>query len=258
VMPKILLLLLILFFGSARAQEQLLQLPIEERLTDSAPVLQYIASSDAVNLILIPGGNAGTGEVKSGVPSSLNFLVRSRSGFQSAGFNTFILFRAKSVNPNAMSTTYRADKAHLKEIESLVNYVSSKTSGPIWIVGTSMGTISATSAALNIQNSKLKGLVLTASVTRHAPGNLGSINLKEIKIPVLMVHHADDQCFACVPNEAKDLFGKLSGSAKKEFQMVSGGGPAMGDPCQNQHWHGFLGIEEKVVDQISQWIKTAN
>lgn len=28
-----------------------------------------------------------------------------------------------------------------------------------------------------------------------------------------------------------------------------------GDPCEAQHWHGFIGMEHEVVDQIAGWIK---
>jgi hypothetical protein len=239
----------------ASANEQLISLPIEGRSSDHIPVLQNKKTNDAVNLILIPGGNAGTGEVRNGIPSSQNFLVRSRGYFDLAGFNTYVLFRAKSVAPNVMATTYRNDKEHMKEVQSLINYIASSNSGPIWLVGTSMGTISATSAALQLTNPKVKGLVLTASVTKQAPGNLSSQNLQEIKLPVLMIHHEADGCFACIPTEARDLFANFKNSPRKDFNLVGGGGPVSGDPCQNQHWHGFVGIENEVTSLIVKWLK---
>lgn len=204
---------------------------------------------------MIPGGNAGTGEVVNGFPSSRNFLVRPRYDFASAGFNTYILFRARSVAANLMATTYRNDKEHIKEIQSLINHIATTSSGPIWLVGTSMGTISATTAALQLASSQVKGLVLTASVTNHAPGNLASQRLKNIKLPVLMIHHDADACFACVPIEAKNFFANFKNSEKKDFLMVKGGGPVYGDPCQNQHWHEFIGVEKQVTSHIVKWIK---
>ncbi len=254
-MNKFLLLFLFFICTSVSAQEKLLDLSIDARPNDVVPVLQKLSSPTAVNLILIPGGNAGTGEIVNGIPSSQNFLVRSREDFQNAGFNTFILFRAKSVAPGPMSTTYRARTEHLDEIKSLINYISKNTSGPIWLVGTSMGTISATSAAINIDNPKIKGVVLTASVTQTAPGNLASQRLENIKLPVLMIHHESDQCAVCVPSEAQANFPRFKNSLVKDFVMVSGGGPGSGDPCQNQHLHGFIGIESKVTKEISDWIK---
>ena len=251
--------LVLLFFSAlAFGQEKLINMPIEGRQDDFAPVLENLVAPSAINLLLIPGGNAGTGEVINGMPTSQNFLVRSRQDFQGSGFNTFILFRPKSVAPGSMSFNYRIQQSHLEEIKSLINYISKNTSGPIWIVGTSMGTISAASAAINIDNPRVKGIVLTASVTRDAPGNLYSQSLSKIMVPVLMIHHETDQCFACVPSEAKELIHDFKSSPKKEFLMVGGGGPPSGDPCQNKHWHGFVGIENKVTKDISDWIKKNN
>ena len=195
-MKRILATALIFLCSLASAKEQLINLPIYGQPNDNIPILQNKKTNNAINLILIPGGNAGTGEIKNGLPSSQNFLVRSRGDFDAAGFNTYVLFRAKSVAPNAMATTYRNDKEHMKEIQSLIKHIASNNSGPIWLVGTSMGTISAASADLQLTNSNIKGLVLTASVTNKAPGNLASQNLQEIKLPVLMMHHEADACFA--------------------------------------------------------------
>jgi pimeloyl-ACP methyl ester carboxylesterase len=254
-MKRYLVAALMLLCSFASAEEQLFNLPIEGRSSDHVPVLQNKKSNDAINLILIPGGNAGTGEVKNGLPTSRNFLVRSRGDFAAAGFNSYVLFRAKSVAPNVMATTYRNDKEHIKEIQSLIRYITDTSNGPIWLVGTSMGTISATAAALQLLSPKIMGIVLTASVTQHAPGHLASQKLQDIKLPVLMIHHESDACFACVPSEAKELFKNFSNATKKQFSMVTGGGPVSGDPCQNQHWHGFVGIESSVTSQIIQWIK---
>lgn len=254
-MKKLVLTVMIFMCSLACAQEQLIKLSIEGRPNDHVPILQNNKDNDSVNLILIPGGNAGTGEVINGFPSSRNFLVRTRYDFADAGFNTYILFRAKSVSANLMTTTYRNDKEHVREIQSLINYISNTNSGPIWLVGTSMGTISATTAALQLSSSQVKGLVLTASVTNHAPGNLSSQRLEDIKLPVLMIHHDADACFACVPIEAKNLFMNFKNVQKKDFLMVKGGGPVYGDPCQNLHWHGFIGVEKQVTSNIVKWIK---
>jgi pimeloyl-ACP methyl ester carboxylesterase len=254
-MKKLLLTAMIFMFSLVCAQEQLIKISVEGRLNDHVPVLQNKKDNESVNLILIPGGNAGTGEVINGFPSSRNFLVRTRYDFAAAGFNTYILFRAKSVSANLMSTTYRNDKEHVREIQSLINYISTTNSGPIWLVGTSMGTISATTAALQMGGGQIKGLVLTASVTNKAPGNLASQRLEEIKLPVLMIHHEADACFACVPSEAKNIFANIKNAKNKDFLMVKGGGPVDGDPCQNQHWHGFIGVERQVTSHIVKWIK---
>jgi hypothetical protein len=55
--------LVLLFLSTlACAQEKLIKMPIEGRQDDFAPVLENLASPSAINLLLIPGGNAGTGD----------------------------------------------------------------------------------------------------------------------------------------------------------------------------------------------------
>lgn len=255
---KLIFFFLFLFASLANAQERLVELAVEGSTSDSIPVLQNIKPDALTNIILIPGGNAGTGELINGIPSSLNLLVRSRQFFQNNGFNTFILFRARSVTASAMSTTYRADGRHLNEINSLINHIAKLSTRPIWIIGTSMGSISATQAALGIFNKNFRGIVLTSSVTRQAPGNLSSIDLNQIDKPLLIIHHKQDACFACVPSEALAAFKSIKNSNTREFLMLDGGGPPKGDPCQNQHWHGFIGMEEEVIGRISAWIKEIN
>ena len=58
-----------------------------------------------------------------------------------------------------------------------------------------------------------------------------------------------------VPTEAKNLFMNFKNSQNKDFKMFGGGGPVSGDPCNNQHWHGFIGIESQVTAHIVKWIK---
>lgn len=71
---KYLILAFMLFFNlNVFANEKLFNLPIEGRAGDYAPILENTHSNGVVNLILIPGGNAGTGAVSNGVPSSRIF-----------------------------------------------------------------------------------------------------------------------------------------------------------------------------------------
>jgi hypothetical protein len=48
----------------------------------------------------------------------------------------------------------------------LVDYLKTDSGLPIWLVGTSRGTVSATAAAIAFGNDNLSGIVLTSSVVR--------------------------------------------------------------------------------------------
>ena len=47
------------------------------------------------------------------------------------------------------------------------------------------------------------------------------------------------------------------GASRKELITFQDGGPPKGDPCDPWGYHGYPGIESKVVIRIADWIKTA-
>jgi len=63
-MKRILATALIFLCSLASAKEQLINLPIYGRPNENIPILQNKKTNNAINLILIPGGNAGTGEIE--------------------------------------------------------------------------------------------------------------------------------------------------------------------------------------------------
>lgn len=64
------------------------------------------------------------------------------------------------------------------------------------------------------------------------------------------VHHVSDACKSTPYDAARELAAKLNA----DFMTVSGG-KTKGKPCQAFAYHGFNGLEEKVVDEIKNWIK---
>jgi hypothetical protein len=47
----------------------------------------------------------------------------------------------------------------------------------------------------------------------------------------------------------------LTAAPVAEELAFEGGGPPHGDPCGPTHFHGYIGIEERVVARIAEWIK---
>ena len=47
------------------------------------------------------------------------------------------------------------------------------------------------------------------------------------------------------------------GSSRKELITFQDGGPPKGNPCGPWGYHGYPGIESKVVIRIADWIKSA-
>lgn len=204
-------------------------------------------------VFLFPGGAGGFGKLEAGKATSRNFLVRSAPYFIANGFNVAIFGR-----PNDMELGWveRTEPAHMTDVRAVLDFVKQKSSAPIWIVGTSRGTVSAAASAISIQDPAIAGLVLTSSVVKYdTPGTVPRQNLSTIKVPVLVYHHAKDGCKHCQAHETSAILKGLSNAPIKKLMIVDGGANPTGDVCAAQHWHGFIGMEKEAVDTISAWMK---
>ncbi len=235
----------------ANAQTGMREIPLG-RGNAVMPVYVVGAPQAVATLVLLPGGQSGTGRIRDGEPGSTNFLVRSRDLFKAEGFNVVIAFRPSDLKE--LDYPYRTGKAHVAEIDQVIELASREFGKPVWLVGTSRGTVSGTAAALAL-GPKVAGLVLTSSITSRAPGAVPTQDIGNLKIPVLVVHHQRDACKACVPDEARRMTAGFKAATVKKFVMIEGGSNPEGDPCEPLHWHGFINFERETVKLMADWIK---
>lgn len=220
--------------------------------------LPYFAAwkpNAVATLVLFPGGGGGFGGIGADRwPTSNNFLVRTASMFAERPFNIVIVGRASDTA--SLENEIRVGAQHLGDSLALLRDVKRHSPAPIWLVGTSRGTVSATAATINDPEALVAGLVLTASIVNYrTPGAVPTQDLAAIKVPTLVVHHANDQCRVCAPSETSWIMAGLKSTPVKARLLVSGGeDQAEGNPCEALHTHGFRGIERKVVDSISDWV----
>lgn len=204
-------------------------------------------------VVLLPGGSGGIG-FKHGVPTSQNFLVRSRDLF--AGHDVNVAIVGRPSDKKDLDNIFRADPRHVEDLRDVVRYLKKESKAPVWLVGTSRGTISATAAAIAFGADELAGVVLTSSITSYRIATaVPQQALDRVRIPVLVMHHEKDACPVCAPYEAKYIMQGLKNAPVKKLVVVSGGGDPRGDPCEALHWHGYIGMESQAVDTIMAWIK---
>lgn len=205
-------------------------------------------------VFLFPGGGGGFGSVENGRATSNNFLVRSAPYFVANGFNVAIFGRPS--DSEDLDYADRISDVHMTDVRKVLDFVKTKSAAPVWIVGTSRGTVSATAMAIHMQGD-IAGLVLTSSVVNYKkPGAVPRQDLAAIKVPVLMLHHSKDACIHCRPDEVPDAFKGFHNATVKKLIFVDGGANPLGDPCAGQHFHGFIGMEREAVDLIGNWIKS--
>ena len=250
---RILTLLAILFSLPAFAADNFIRL--ETRPDIKIPVFYMKRDIATATVILLPGGAGGFGQLVDGKPSGKNFLVRSRDYFADAGLNVAVMGRAS--DKNDLDYADRISPEHMQDIKSLVGFLKKDTGLPVWLVGTSRGTVSATAAAISFGNDSLAGIVLTSSVVSYKKtGAVPSQDLEKIRVPVLVLHHEKDGCKICAPHEVPAIIKGLKNAQVKKLILVSGGENPTGDPCEALHYHGFIGMEKPAVDLITAWLKS--
>jgi pimeloyl-ACP methyl ester carboxylesterase len=187
-----------------------------------------------------------------------NFLIRSRQNWSGYGFLVAVVDAPSDwQKPSEGLGMFRYAQAHADDIAQVIQLVRSRVTGSVWLVGTSRGTISAANAAIRLKSGGPDGIVLTSSmVSTRGRDDLFIMDLAQIRVPVLIVHHRDDGCIAAAPGMVPRLADALVNAPKREVMMFEGGAPSRSDPCEPWAPHGYIGIEGKVVGEIARWIKT--
>jgi dienelactone hydrolase len=238
--------------GLAHAGE-LIKLPTREGIT--ANVLWHETPNAKATVLILPGGGGGFGRVENGLPTSGNFLVCTAQTWINEGFHYAVFGRPTDMNE--LDYPDRISAKHLADLKATVAFIKTKTNTPIFIVGTSRGTISAAHLLINEPDSAIAGGILTASVTAYKKiGAVPTLDLHKIKVPMLIYHHSGDACEICKPHEVPAIVSGLKNAPIKKLMMVSGGSGAKGNPCEAEHFHGFIGMEAQAVNDIAQWIRS--
>lgn len=242
---------LLLVCGLAHAEGQVFRVPTRPDVTTT--LFWETVPSARATLLLLPGGDGGFGRLIQGRPDSPNFLVRSTPLFVDQGVNVAIFGRPSDAA--SLDHAERISERHLSDLRAVLAFVKSRSDAPVWVVGTSRGTVSATAMALHMQDG-LAGLVLSSSVvSRSRTGSVPGQALATLRLPVLVLHHARDACAVCRPHEVPAILEGLTGARVRKLVMAEGGGEPRGDACGPWHWHGFVGMEREAVGLITDWIQ---
>ena len=192
-----------------------------------------------------------------------NFLVRTRHHFAAQGrFNVAVIDAASDFLDNAQFPRglrgQRVSPQHLEDMRRVIADLRTRFSGlPVWVIGTSRGSISAAHAAAQLPAPVgPDGLVLTSSVTVPTPGqnSLDDVVLAGVQVPTLIVAHEKDACFVTPPGDSQDIADGLVNAPRVKVRLFDGGFTAISNACGALSEHGFFGIESRVVRRIGKWV----
>lgn len=245
--------LFLLSFPLYAAQQQYVNLPTREGV--NVPSWVITPGKVQASVILFAGGGGKLKISEQGIARQGNFLIRSRMLFAQQNLAVFI----PDVPTDTGDLFYiRTNQDHASDIASMIAWLRQKfPAKPVWLIGTSRGTLSVANAAARLPVEKnADGIILSASVTQtgndgqHA---LSMIDLHRITLPVLLVHHEYDECYVSPFSDVTELYRELRSAKEKSIRSYRGG-VNRGRPCRAKAYHGFNGIESTVVTEMVNWI----
>lgn len=222
--------------------EETISLPTRPGITVAVTLVE--AAHPTASVIFYPGGDG----VIAGEPD--NFVLRVRSNFAAAGL-TVAAMDAPSDHASGIPIDFRATAPAAADAAAVVTFLRGKAPVPVWVLGTSNGSISAANAAVRLGPAQIAGAVLTSSVWA---GGMNQVPLGDIAVPVLIVHSRDDSCRLSLFASVDANMAAMSKAPAKELIAVSGG-RLSGPPCKAHSPHGYYGIEDQVVPPTIAWIK---
>jgi hypothetical protein len=225
---------------------------VTQRLLWSSP------ESPKATAVLLVGGNGGLRIASDGSLGGLagNFLARTRELFLAQGIAVALVDAPSDRQTPPYLSGFRQTPEHAADIKAVIAAVRQRTGKPVALVGTSRGTQSAAFLALQLADGGgPDALVLTSSILTDPVGRaVSTMPLETLRIPVLVAHHQDDGCSHCLASDLPQLTSQLPAANKVAIYQ---GGRSVGDPCEAKAYHGFNGIEERVVHDIAQWMLSA-
>jgi fermentation-respiration switch protein FrsA (DUF1100 family) len=220
-------------------------------------VLVRPAGSPSATVILFTGGRGALRLDRGPLgPRAINFLVRNRQRFADRGLLVAVVDAPSDRSAEAL-VRFRTTAEHAADVRALIAALRAEAAVPVWLVGTSMGSVSAASVAARLTDGGPDGIVLTSSVmasSREMGESLQDVALDRIRVPVFVVHHRDDRCRASRYADTRWAMRQLAAAPKRELLTVSGGDAPQSDPCEPLAPHGYFGVDAKVVDAIAAWI----
>ena len=238
------------------ADEEVRTIPARPGVTESF-LLMRPAGAPVASVIIFAGGDGNLAMTADGIGQLQgNFLVRTRMRWVREGFLVAVLDQPSDRKNRLWN--FRTTAEHATDVKQAIAAMREIARAPVWLVGTSMGSLSAANAAARLPEGGPDGIVLTSSVTETSKLSYETTRhagLGDIRVPTLVAHHKDDGCRASPYSGAEDILKALKRAPVKELMVFEGGSPAISAPCEAKAAHGYLGLEAKVVSAIGAWIR---
>jgi hypothetical protein len=249
-------LLTALPLSAAVARDSIVTIELRPGVTQSFIFMEPAKPARAV-VVAWPSGDGIIGLTESGMTHTVAFFPRASRRFVDAGL-ALVIVDVPSDKPDGLSYETRVGADHLADVAAVIAAVRARTQLPILLAGFSRATLSAAGGAASLGPDILAGVILASSVTVRAGIARYTVHdtaLGEIRVPVLVLHHDNDDCILTPPDGVPDLLQALSAAPRKDSRVLSGG-PGGSGGCFAHTPHDFIGAEAEAVEAVATWIET--
>jgi pimeloyl-ACP methyl ester carboxylesterase len=233
--------------------ERVVDLPLGDGLVQR--VLYDAPPHPRATLIMLPGGSGDIGVRHDGdLRHEDNFVVRTRADWVARGYAVLIPDTVDQANLRGV----RSSPAYGRLVDGLAAYAQHQARAPVFLVGTSQGTIAAVNGAAHAGPGLIAGLVLTEAVSvpgRRSTETVFDADPQRVRAPVLIVANRDDACDVAPPEMAPRIAAALTRSPSVRILAVRGGMQRSERACGSLSPHGYYGIEQEVVSGIAEWLQ---
>jgi pimeloyl-ACP methyl ester carboxylesterase len=203
-------------------------------------------------IVMLPGGDGGV-EIDTGgdFAHGKNFVVRTRDLWRAHGYAVMIPDAVDGRNMRGL----RSSPQYATIIQELVRFARAKSPGPVFLLGTSQGSVAAMNGAAHLPKGELAGVVLTESVSRQSISGetVFDVAPDSVAVPALIVANRDSACRVAPAADAPRIAAAMTRAPEVKVIYVQGGVTRSSD-CGSESPHGYFGVEGTVVDAIAAWL----
>ena len=218
-------------------------------------------------LVLIAGGGGDLKLDERGCARALdgNPMVRAVPDFLAAGLVTVLVDTPSDYPGEDGLAGFRTAPAHADDLGNIIADVRARIKGPVWLAGHSRGTISVVNAAARLKGTAAPdGIVLMSAMMvggarSWVTQTVFDPPLEEIRVPMLLMGHADDKCVRSPPAQMTRITARTR-SVREQAVVLTGGAEAVGtaasvEACGARMPHGFFNLDAGFAQGIARFMR---
>jgi alpha-beta hydrolase superfamily lysophospholipase len=209
-------------------------------------------------VVALPGGDGRLELSETGIGrETSNFVVRTRHRLARAGYRVAVV-DVPSDHQRSGIDHYRVSRKQSRDLGALIDRLARESPRlPVFLVGISRGTISAATAAAELPEGKIDGLILASSVTEGDRLTLDDVAVERIRPPTLLLHELGDRCRSSPSSGAERLQDRFERARLVELELLDRAIPRPGaSPCGGRSAHGFEGESGRAIARIVEFMRS--